>query len=159
MTTTCWRPPIPAAARLGFDRGWLFLQPTFLNFGLPAVLIDRRLISNPDLGLEPLAQRDPFTPWCEANARLRDCNGVLGLWQRRPEELVAVNPQPAAATSGASHDRIILLVGDTYEIGLSWSALWACRAGVCDVERRFPQRLESYDAGPRSLESDPRSSA
>ena len=87
MSATCWQPPLPAVARLGFDRGWHFLAPTFLNFKMPAVLIDHRLIDDADLNLEPFANHHPDTPWRTANALLRLSGQTISLWQRQPEQI------------------------------------------------------------------------
>lgn len=138
-TSTCWVPPVAALARIGFGSGWLILAPTFLNFGLPAVLVDYRLIQDADLQLEPFASHDPLAPWWEANARLRYSDGKLGLWRLGPERLIAAELQVGGAAGIAelsSHNRMVLLIGDTYDVQLSWSALWGCRIGACNMERR-----------------------
>ncbi len=61
-------PGLPRIARLGFDDGWLILNPTFLNFGVPGVLIDYQLVGRTDLGLEPFGTRNPTRPWARARA-------------------------------------------------------------------------------------------
>ena len=134
MSTTCWRPPMPAVARLGFDRGWHFLAPTFLNFKVPAVLIDHRLIDDADLNLEPFANHHPDTPWRTANALLRLSGETISLWQRQPEQLITMTVPSTAASDLSSPRPLILLVGNSYNVQLTWSALWTCHIGTCNLQ-------------------------
>ena len=135
-TSTCWQQPVRPVAHIGFGCGWLVLAPTFLNFGLPAVLVDSRLVQDTNLRLEPFANHDPSLPWREADACLRYSPGTLELWRLRPEQLIAAEFQAGGTAVLARHDRVILLVGNSYDVQLSWSALFDCLIGACDLQRR-----------------------
>lgn len=132
----CWQQPVRPVAQIGFGCGWLVLASTFLNFGLPAVLVDSRLVQEPNLGIELFANHDPSLPWREADACLRYSDGTLGLWRLRPEQLIAGEFQAGGMAGLARHDRVILLLGNSYNVQLSWSALFDCRIGTCDLQRR-----------------------
>ena len=125
---------MPAVARLGFDRGWHFLAPTFLNFKVPAVLIDHRLIDDANLNLESFANHHPDTPWRTGNALLRLSVETISLWQRQPEQLITTTVPSTAASDLSSPRPLILLVGDSYNVQLTWSALWTCHIGTCNLQ-------------------------
>ena len=134
MTATCWHPPLPAVARLGFDRGWLVLAPTFLNLGLPTLLVDHRLVGDANLNLEPFADHRPGKNWQEANSSIRIYwDGTIGLWQTSPEELITTQLRPTGWNDLAGHNQCLLVVGETYHVQLTWSALWRCAIGLCDL--------------------------
>lgn len=131
------RAMLPPLARLGFDYGWLMLRPTFLNLRRPVLLVDKQLLgSTLGRGLEPFGSRDP-------RKRLPDCRvevGIVGhtvnLWSESSSCLAShwfdwVNPQDDFATSG----EMVLLVGSTYAVESSWSALWTCKIGRAAIKR------------------------
>ena len=151
----------PAVARLGFDRGWHFLAPTFLNFKMPTVLIDHRLIDDADLNLEPFADHHPDTPWRTANALLRLSSETISLWQRQPEQLITTIFRPSGANRLDDSNQLILIIGDTYDVQLTWSALWTCHIGACNREIRKSLRSSSRicDDGPQEEAGRPTSSS
>lgn len=122
--------PLPRIARLGFDDGWLILGPTFFNFGVPSILIDYQLVGPTDLGLEPFGTRDPAAPWAPATACWRRSSGTLGLWTDDPATLVIERWFDFGTHAIDGYDQMILLVGDTRAVELSWSALWTCSIGT-----------------------------
>lgn len=140
MTTSiagsCSQTRLPPVARLGFDGGWLLLGPTFLNLRRPVLLVDALLLgSTVGLGLELFGSRDP-------RARLPNCRvevGVMGnsvtLWSE-PRSCLAthwfdwVDPE----NDFARFTELVLLVGSTYAIESSWSALWTCSVGHARVK-------------------------
>jgi len=124
---------LPPIARLGFDDGWLLLRPTFLNFGLPGLLIDYRLVGPADLGLELFGTREPTRPWASATVHLRRCGGNLTLWSDDPPRLVTARWLEDGARVLDGCDQVILLVGDTRAVQLSWNSLWSCVVGIAAV--------------------------
>ena len=126
---------LPPVARLGFEDGWMLLSPTFLNLQRPVLLVDKVHIGpTTDLGLEPFGLRDPLVklPMCRIDVAVAG-NGI-SLWidRRRSRSLLAagwfeaVNPHDICANFG----QVIVLLGDTYAIEASWSALWTCEIGI-----------------------------
>lgn len=121
---------LPPIARLGFNDGWLMLPPSFLNFGLPGLLIDYRLVASNDLDLEPFATHDPRGPWRDSKLHLRCAGGYRTLWQQDPERLLAASFEASRTGTFTGHHRLVLVVGNSYAVQLSWSALWTCRIGT-----------------------------
>lgn len=131
----------PTVARLGFDDGWLVLGPHFLKLGLPVLLVDHRLVGPVDgLGLESFGSRDPRRPLESAKIRAVLNGGGVSLWAASAahQSLLAAHwfePSPAAVLESQPVQRLILIVGDTYDVELTWSALWTCFVGIATIAR------------------------
>ena len=134
---------LPPVGRLGFDRGWLRLRPTFLGLGLAGMLVDSRWTGpGAALGLEVFGERDPRRPFVSPNL-------AVDVWGRHTFRLVSHTAGDsvmvlADATFTLGHDdawwvcahqvgRVLVVVGDTYRVGLSWAALFDCTVGVARV--------------------------
>ena len=126
---------LPRIARLGFDDGWLVLAPTFLNLGVPILLVDYQIVGPTDLGLEPFSSHRPATPWARAKAHLDQHGGSLALWTDDPPRLVTERWLDLGTCRIDEYQHMILLVGDTQAVQLSWSALWSCSIGKIRVTR------------------------
>jgi hypothetical protein len=131
---------LPRIARLGFDHGWLILSPTFLNLGVPVLLVDHALTGHGgSLGLEPFGTRDPSTPLPNARARVEIAGRCLGLWDTRPRipELITIgtiaHPEDLEVLFWA--DQLVLLVGDTGAAERAWSELWQFTIGLAPIAR------------------------
>ena len=61
MATTV-REPLPPVTRVGYDHGWHLLGPTFLNLGVPMLVVDKAFIDPRAYGLETFGTRDPRMP-------------------------------------------------------------------------------------------------
>lgn len=128
-------------ARLGFDDGWLLLNPTFLNLQKPVLLVDQVHIEPSDtLGLEPFGSRNPHCalPACRIEVGVIG-NGVT-LWTTQAGErcMLATHWFAAAPDIGricCSSPEVVLLVGGTYAVEISWSALWTCLVGAARLQR------------------------
>ena len=127
---------IPALARLGCDDGWLSLSPYFLNFGTPALLVDQQILGSPPyLGLEPFGHRDPLRPLPRSTIQISIAGGGVALYSRPQtgrrllaahwfdDREASIHRWPATRTT-------VLIVGDTRDVELSWSALWTCWIGT-----------------------------
>lgn len=116
--------------RLGFNDGWLVLGPTFLNFGLPVLLVDEQLTGPPgQYGFVPLATSDPRAAIPSTCLHLEIIGPVTALWSSRPDssaELLAVRGQEPLFTS---YPEVTIMVVSTFDVELSWSALWAGMVG------------------------------
>ncbi len=129
--------PAVRVARLGFDHGWLHLPPTFLNLGVPVLLVDHRLLPEADrLGLEPFGTRNPHRPLPHTLLVAELHPGPLtSLWQHprgRPRQLLAWHRPTAPDRTwppGAPGGDAVLIVGDTHAIQLGWHALWDAHIG------------------------------
>ena len=128
-------PRLPRIARPGFDDGWLVLAPTFLMFGVQVLLIDYLLVGPTDLGIEMFGNHKPTMPWAPAKAHLDQHGGSLALWTDDPQILVAQRWLDLGAHRVDEYHQMILLVGDTQAVQLSWSALWGCSVGKIRVTR------------------------
>lgn len=132
---------LPPLARLGFDYGWLFLSPRFLKLGQPCLLVDRQLVGDlHGLGLEPFGRRDPQQPFTTTKIVVRVRGRQLSLWAapRSTPSLLAVadvDTESPDTTYLARAVCFMLLVGDTYTVQLSWSALWTCDVGLAMVDQ------------------------
>jgi len=132
---------LPPVARLGFDDGWLFLDSTFLNLQKPVLLVDQVHIGPSNtLGLEPFGSRNPRRglPACRIEVGVVG-NGVT-LWTTRKGErsMLAAHWFAAAPDIGricCASSQVVLIVGDTYAVGTSWSALWTCLIGSSQLQR------------------------
>lgn len=127
---------MPAIARLGCDDGWLSLSPSFLNFGMPVLLVDQQILGCPQrLGLEPFGLRDPSRSFPLSTTRTSICGGGVALYARprSSHALLAAHwfdNCEASIHQWPSSRMILLVVGPTREIELSWSALWTCWIGT-----------------------------
>lgn len=135
MTTAthheCFRQP--TIKRLGLDDGWWFFGPHFLNLGLPLVFIDACLFpAAEELGLEHFGRRRPDSPLPSIDLGIGLLGDAVGLhvadqrqgffaahWFRQLRL-----PSPTQTTSMA------IVVGDSYALQLTWSALWTSHIGV-----------------------------
>ena len=61
MATTALEP-LPPVTRVGYDHGWHLLGPTFLNLGMPILIVDKAFLDPTAYGLEPFGTRNPRTP-------------------------------------------------------------------------------------------------
>jgi hypothetical protein len=138
------RMPLPGVARLGFDDGWLLLGPTFLNLQRPVLLVDHALLGSMNgLGLEPFGSRNPRLSLPECEVDVLRCGSGVSLWTERSSCLAS--HWFGAAPSASVLTRVphmILLVGKTYEVEASWSALWACLIGLAST-RQLDSDLEA----------------
>lgn len=131
------RRAMPEVARFGFDHGWLFLGPRFLNLGLPVLLVDHRLLGYrpAQLGLEPLGTRNPRLPLPQTRTVAEVHPGdLVALWQAagdRPRELLASHRAAVAGTvTAAAEGSAVLIVGDSYQIELGWASLFDGHIGI-----------------------------
>jgi hypothetical protein len=144
-TAACPRMPLPGVARLGFDDGWLLLGPTFLNLQRPVLLVDQALIaSTAGLGLESFGSRNPRARLPVCGIGVLRCGSGVSLWTER-SSCLAYHWFDAAppATAHPKVRQVVLLVGNTYEIEASWSALWTCLIGLA--------RTRQLDSDPQPL--------
>lgn len=131
MTAT-WIEPLPPIARLGFDDGWLLLGPTFLNFKLPAIVVDHRLVGPTGFGLETFADRTPGDPWSRSTIDVLRCGGQIAL--RSPQiGSFASHWFDRSAYVLNGFKKLILIIGDTHALELSWSELWECSIGIAEL--------------------------
>lgn len=131
----------PAIKRLGLDDGWWFFCPHFLNLGLPLVFVDACLLPEAEqLDLENFGSRKPHTPLPEIDFGVGLLGGRVGLYNTAtPPKLVTAHwfrkltlPRALQAT------RVGLIVGDSYALELTWSALWTCRVGTMTIADSSP---------------------
>jgi hypothetical protein len=135
--------PLRESARLGFDHGWLRLNPTFLNLRCPGLLVDRLWIGNLNgLGFEPLGERDPRRPFptVRLTAYLWDSGIQLRAAHNQRRHLAACTTlsdrhEPQWWTAALHLRRVLLLIGDTHRVELSWAALFDCTVGITRVDR------------------------
>ena len=132
-----------AVARVGFDHGWLCLPPTFLNLGLPVLLVDRRLLPDPELlGLEPFGSRDPRLPLPSTRMVVQHHPGaMISLWDHHPCDPSAQllgwhHPTPtpdtqhaAWARTGDTSPAAVVIIGDTHRMHLCWAAMFDSHIG------------------------------
>jgi hypothetical protein len=137
------RRATPDIARLGFDLGWLCLNLTFLNLRCPVLIIDQRLLPDPGcLGLEPFGTRNPTLPLPDSTLAVQLHPGhMISLWSRsqvgtatlltwhRPTS--AIHPTWAALPATGA---VVVIVGNTHHIQLSWAALWDSQIGNAQLK-------------------------
>lgn len=159
---------LPTVARLGFDYGWLRLDPTFLNFGRAGLLIDYRLFHGDPyaLGFENFGSREPKVglPITTIRADLRSRYGIELQVPDRGREVGCLAARSFDQEHGpnwmrrAHGDRsLLVLVGDTYQIQLGWPALWHCAIGVafaCCPTQSSSSHYRTIVGRPSRLESD-----
>ena len=132
--------PLPQVARLGFDGGWLVLGPHFLNLGRPVLLVDRVHIGPcATFGLEPFGSRDPHSPLPASLIEVDLVGSEVSLWTAKCSDrclLVArwFDDGESCDLVGDSPG-VALLVGDSYAVEASWSALWTCMIGEAPIQR------------------------
>jgi hypothetical protein len=126
---------MPALARLGCDDGWLSLSPYFLNFRTPVLLVDQQIVGWPQrLGLEPFGDRDPSRSLPTSTIRTSISGGGVALYarSRTGQALLAAHwfdDHEAPIHRWPSTRTIVLIVGDSRAVQLSWSAIWTCWIG------------------------------
>lgn len=157
---------ISEVARLGFDHGWLFLSPRFLNLGRPVLLVDFRLIgADPaSLGLEPFGSRDPDTelPLTRIETDLHP-DRLIALWSADgpgQRQLLAYNRAATAIPGWTGVARCgelaVLIVGDTHAVQLGWAALWDCHIGITHTASMAFQRSPRSGEPALRLAGQPR---
>lgn len=131
-SATCPRTALQPVARLGFDDGWLLLGPTFLNLQRPVLLVDRMYLSSTiGLGFESFGCRDPRSSLPDCGVDVLVCGGGVSLWDKSSRCLASHWFDDVALPAvRIDSEEIVLLVGDTYEVEASWSALWLCLVGA-----------------------------
>lgn len=140
-TTALVRPtPLPTIKRLGFYDGWAAFEPTFLNFGCPSIFVDSCYLPEAEsLGFEPFGTRPARDPLPEVAIRVRTDGPVITLSSASGNNLIAIHqmPLPQIATLVRAR-QVIILVGGSWELSLSWSVLWDCRIGRATTSRAAP---------------------
>lgn len=140
-----------AVARVGFDHGWLCLPATFLNLGLPVLVVDRRLLPNPALlGLEPFGSRNPRLPFPSTRLVVQHHPGaMISLWDDHPCDPTAQllswhhpastpNTQHAAwAQTGSLSSAVVVIIGDTHCMQLGWAAIFDSHIGYAHLINAF----------------------
>lgn len=139
-----WLGALPTVARVGFDDGWLILGPHFLNFRLPSLLVDYRLAGEAGRGLETFGAHRPTDPWTLAAVHIRSAYGHLGIVGNQPAVLIASRWLGEGLRVMHGYDKMIVMVGDTHAVQLSWSALWTCRIGLANVTTSAGQLANQY---------------
>ena len=151
--------PTLTPARLGFDHGWLCLNPTFLNLQLPVLIVDHRLLPDPTLfGLEPFGTRNPRRPLPETTLVVELHPGaMISLWSHTEigaSNLLAWHRVAPGHTRWPAGDatNAVVIVGDTHRIQLSWAALWDGHIGRARLIDTADQRSRAWSDtnGPAS---------
>ena len=144
MPDTLFKERLPQVAHVGFDHGWLLLGPTFLNFGMPMLLVDRVFLDPTPYGLELFGTRDPRAPLPRTPLVIERSGRFVGL---RDERTPYADPIAIGAFSDlwsldwlADSDRTLLGVGDTQGLELSWAALWEFAIGIASAPMSARQR-------------------
>lgn len=127
MPDTLFKERLPQVAHVGFDHGWLLLGPTFLNLGMPMLLIDKLFVGDvATYGLEEFGARDPHSPLPASHLLVERSGRFVGLQDLcstdREPIVVGTIPDPTDLLSSWEH--LVLAVGDTWAAEHSWSALW-----------------------------------
>lgn len=131
-----WLPPL---ARLGGDMGWRRIQPTLCGIGWPILLIDPLILgmAGADAGGEILGDRDPRLPLPQLTGIVAEVPTPYGIRliddaQRLVLAERAFRTPHETAWIQAWRDRqgVLVAIGDTYRVGLSWAALFDCHVGV-----------------------------
>lgn len=126
---------LPPIKRLGFDDGWACFGPTFLNFGCPSIFVDACYLPAIDhLGFETFGARAARCPFPVVDVRVGVLGTDLSIYTRGLADPTAHHRFSAARCcplAAASH--LILLVGDSWELELSWGALWRSQIGLAQA--------------------------
>ncbi len=151
-----------AVARVGFDHGWLCLSPSFLNLQLPVLMIDRRLLPDPALlGLEPFGSRDPRLPLPTTRIVVQHHpSAMISIWDHHPGdgpgELLGWHraapthgdtPHSPWALAGDTCTGVIVIIGDTHRIQLSWAAIWDSHIGHARLVDAAKQTVKQAGTG------------
>ena len=140
MPATLLYDTLPQIARVGFDHGWLLLGPTFLNLGMPMLLVDRVFLDPTPYGLELFGTRNPRTPLPQTPLLVERSGRFLGLRDRRTScaDPIAIgaftNPSLLGLLSTTSS--LVLAVGGTWAAEQSWGALWRFTVGTASATTR-----------------------
>ena len=122
---------LPSFRRLGLDDGWATFGSTFLNFGCPSIFLDRCLL--PDaarLGFELLGSRPASEPLPSVAVQARILGTSIALYSASSGDLIATHECSARTGSFAiAPGQVIIMTGDSWDLELSWSALWRSRIG------------------------------
>lgn len=130
---------LPPVTRVGYDHGWHLLGPTFLNLGVPMLVVDKAFLDPAAYGLEPFGTRNPHTPLPQTPLLIERSGRFIGIRDQRtphadPIAIGAfVDPPLLEWLTGA--DQVVLAVGDTRAMELSWAALWESHIGTATVQR------------------------
>ena len=134
MVATLLGEPLPQVAHVGFDHGWLLLGPTFLNLGMPMLLVDRVFLDPTPYGLELFGTRNPRTPLPQTPLLVERSGRFLGLRDRRTScaDPIAIGAftNPGCLGLLATTSSLVLAVGDSWAAEQSWSTLWRFEIGV-----------------------------
>jgi hypothetical protein len=118
-----WVRSLPRVDRAGFDDGWLILGPHFLNFGVPSLLVDYRLADEAGCGLEIFGVHRPEEAWIPAAVHITSTAANGGIWGNQSIVLIASRRFGRGLEVLDGYDELIVMVGDTYAVQLTWSAL------------------------------------
>ena len=123
---------LPPIKRLGFDDGWACFGPTFLNFGYPSIFVDACFTPGYDrLGFEPFGSRAPLSPLPGVEVHVHVLGACVSLLPTS-DAIPAASHYFALSEAGALRAAcgLVVLVGDSWDLELSWSALWRCQVGL-----------------------------
>lgn len=131
---------IPAVARVGFDHGWYLCGPTFLNLGVPLLLVDQLFL--PDAtgyGLERLGGRNPHEPLPMSTLTVQRSGRYVALHTSHRTEPLTIGAfaDPTVLAPLDRTDRVAVTVGDTWAVEQSWCAVFRCSVAIAPL-RRFP---------------------
>lgn len=131
----CERFRQPVIKRLGFEEGWWLLSPRFLKLGLPLVLVDECLLPKSAAArLEVFGARRPAAPFPNAGLRTEWHGNGIQLYDAQQDSRTLASHwfrTPSLPTPDATAASLVLLVvGDSYALRESWSALWTSRVGI-----------------------------
>mgnify|MGYP001172812375 CR=1 FL=1 len=134
MPDTLFQERLPQVAHVGFDHGWLLLGPTFLNLGMPMLLVDRVFLDPTPYGLELFGTRDPRAPLPRTPLAIERSGRFLGLRDERTPyaDPIAIGAftNPGCLGLLATTSSLVLAVGDSWSAEQSWSTLWRFEIGV-----------------------------
>lgn len=131
-----WLPPV---ARLGGDMGWQRIRPTLCGIGWPILLIDPLILgmTGAEAGGEILGDRDPRLPFPQMTGIVAEVPTPYGIrlidqQQRLVLAERAFRTPHDSTWIQAWRDRqgVLVAIGDTYRVGLSWAALFDCYVGI-----------------------------
>ena len=147
MPDTLFKERLPHVAHVGFDHGWLLLGPTFLNLGMPMLLVDRVFLDPTAHGLELFGTRDPRAPLPRTPLVIERSGRFVGLRDERAPHAdpigIGAFADPLSLDWLADTDRIVLGVGNTRALELSWAELWEFAIGIASAPAIARQRLLS----------------
>ena len=128
----------PRIARIGFDHGWHLTGPTFLNLGIPVLLVDQLFVGDPGTyRLEVLGGRNPRTPLPTSNLTVQWSGRFVALYAPHHAEPLAIGAfADPSVLRHLDRTRIVAVaVGDTWAIEQSWCALFRAAIGIAAVQR------------------------